>query len=130
MRTARQELPASLQTLIAARLDSLDPGLKSLLSDAAVIGEVFEAKALSRDSGHGHLRVDRCLVELVTRDFLRRVPPAPDAPLAKYAFQHALTREVAYGQLPRAVRLRLHERLGRWLCAIDIDGRRSPARTI
>ena len=44
---AEVPFPESVQALIAARLDTLDPDAKSLLADAAVIGKVFWAGAIA-----------------------------------------------------------------------------------
>ena len=46
---AEVPFPDSVQALIAARLDTLEPDAKSLLADAAVIGKVFWAGARRRD---------------------------------------------------------------------------------
>ena len=113
--TARQELPASLQTLIAARLDSLDPGLKSLLSDAAVIGDVFWVGVLTAVTGRERAAVDADLELLGARELIRMTRDVSRPADGTCAFWHALTRDVAYGQLTRERRARKHEAVARWL---------------
>ena len=108
------EIPATLHSLIAARLDSLAPPLKAALADAAVIGEVFDTDTLSLVGG-ATVPLDDLISALETRDFVRRLPAQGVSSAGRYTFQHAVTREVAYGQLPRSARLQRHEKYGVWL---------------
>lgn len=117
---AQAGIPPGLQSLIAARLDSLSPRQKALLSDAAVIGDEFDLATLSVVSDLPAPDHDD-LTHLVERDLVRGVPPTEASAASRYAFQHALTREVAYAQLPRASRLRRHEKYGLWLAARQRD---------
>ena len=59
-----EEVPDSVQALIAARLDTLSPERKSLLQDAAVIGKVFWAGALAEMGGRDPREVEQALHEL------------------------------------------------------------------
>ena len=113
--TASQKLPASLQTLIAARLDSLDPGLKGLLADAAVIGEVFWVGALTAVARRDRAGVEADLRQLAVRELIRVTRDLSRPGDATCAFWHALTRDVAYGQLTRERRASKHEAVARWL---------------
>ena len=113
--TASQKLPASLQTLIAARLDSLDPGLKGLLADAAVIGEVFWVGALTAVARRNRAGVEADLRQLAVRELIRVTRDLSRPGDATCAFWHALTRDVAYGQLTRERRASKHEAVARWL---------------
>lgn len=107
-------LPPGLQSLIAARLDSLTTEQKALLADAAVVGEEFDTSALSlfREAG---VPPDDILSSLVERDMVRPLPSLDAWRGRSYAFQHAVTREVAYAQLPRPARMLRHETYGLWL---------------
>ena len=58
---ADDALPDSVQALIAARLDTLSPGRKSLLQDAAVVGKVFWAGSVAEMGGRAAADVElRC----------------------------------------------------------------------
>jgi class 3 adenylate cyclase len=102
----RGELPITLQGALGARLDELDADDRSLLAHAAVVGETFtvaDAAALStRDAS----AVGAALLRLVDRHYIARVD-------GRYRFHHSLLRDVAYGRLLVADRMRLHARLAR-----------------
>ena len=104
-------VPDTVQAVVAARVDLLDPAEKQALQAASVIGRIFWAGPvyeLVRDA-EPDLRV------LEERDFIRRRPGSSIAGDREYAIKHALTREVAYASLPRARRARLHAAFARWL---------------
>ena len=65
------ELPETVQALIAARLDTLAPGLKSMLQDASVLGKVFWTGALAAMGGRARGDVLSGVRELVRREFVR-----------------------------------------------------------
>src|SRR5215218_7639830 len=108
-------LPDSLQALIAARLDTLAPHLRALLQDAAVVGTVFWPGALLAVGGRDPERTRADLDELAQRAFIRAARGSSVAGEAEYAFWHNLTREVAYGQLPRAARIARHRAVAAWI---------------
>ena len=108
-------LPGSLQTLIAARLDVLRPEHKAVLADAAVVGQVFWPGVVSELGDRGAGDVDRILRELATRELVRLHSDSSVEGEDEFAFWHALTREVTYDQLPRAVRATKHAAVARWL---------------
>ena len=66
------EVPTTLQALIAARLDSLDPSLRSLLQDAAVLGQTFSVASLASIAGSPE-------PQLVRAPARPRAPGCPDA---------------------------------------------------
>ncbi len=107
--------PDSIFNIIAARLDAMPADHKSVLADAAVVGQVFWPGALcalgDRESG----TVDRVLGRLEEREFVRRSGSSTLAGASEFAFWHGLTREVAYEQLPRADRASKHAAVGRWI---------------
>jgi class 3 adenylate cyclase/pimeloyl-ACP methyl ester carboxylesterase len=94
------QIPATVQALLAARIDRLPAGEKQLLQNAAVIGTDVPLALLQEisDLPEGDLRLR--LAHLQGAEFLyeTRLFPAPE-----YSFKHALTHDVAYGSL-------LHER--------------------
>jgi predicted ATPase len=69
---AHRALPESVQGIIAARLDALDPAEKALLQDAAVLGKVFWLGALAALAGEERWQLERRLHELERRELVRR----------------------------------------------------------
>jgi class 3 adenylate cyclase/tetratricopeptide (TPR) repeat protein len=114
-------LPDSLQALIAARLDTLVPDLRALLQDAAVVGTAFWPGALLAAGGRDPDRTRADLDELARRAFIRAARGSSVAGEAEYAFWHSLTREVAYGQLPRAARIARHRAVAAWIEGVAGD---------
>jgi class 3 adenylate cyclase/tetratricopeptide (TPR) repeat protein len=108
-------VPDSVQSLIAARLDTLSPERKSLLQDAAVIGKVFWAGALAEMGGLDPRDVRDGLHELARKELLRPARRPSIEGEAEYAFWHLLIRDVAYGQIPRAARAAKHRAAAAWL---------------
>jgi class 3 adenylate cyclase/tetratricopeptide (TPR) repeat protein len=107
-------LPDTVQGLIAARIDGLPPSEKALLQDAAVLGKVFWPGAIgSADPSTLHA--------LERKEFVRRDRRSAIAGELQYAFLHALVRDVAYGQIPRAERVERHVRAAEWLHALPED---------
>jgi class 3 adenylate cyclase/tetratricopeptide (TPR) repeat protein len=107
--------PESVQALIAARLDTLAPDAKALVQDAAVIGKVFWAGALASMGGRGDRDVTNVLHELSRREIVRAVRASSMEGESEYAFLHALSRDVAYAQIPRPQRVVKHEAALRWI---------------
>jgi class 3 adenylate cyclase/tetratricopeptide (TPR) repeat protein len=107
-------LPETVQGLIAARIDGLAPDEKALLQDASVIGKVFWPGALP---GTG----ERVLHALERKEFIRRDRRSSIAGETQYAFLHALVRDVAYGQIPRAERAEKHRRAAEWIASLAGD---------
>ena len=92
-------VPSTLHALIAARLDALDAAGRSLVQDAAVLGQSFTADALAAVAGSTTSEVAPRLEQLVRSDLLH-VEIDPRSPeRGQYAFVQALIREVAYSTL-------------------------------
>jgi len=107
-------IPDSIQGVLAARIDLLDPPAKDALLAGAVIGRSFSTAGLAALVGSA--AEVRTLVE---RGFVRPTEP-------ELVFKHALTRDVAYDCLPRAERARRHAAYADWLEGEDAsDGRAS-----
>jgi len=107
-------LPESIQGLIAARLDALTPTQRALVQEAAVIGDPFWVSALATTEP-ADIDVAAELRELQRRGMVRPSPQRTLEGEAEYGFSHALIRDVAYGQLPRARRAERHRETVRWL---------------
>src|SRR5439155_22179834 len=101
------ELPTTVQAIISARLDALPRRERQVLQDAAVIGRIFWRGPLAalRDDDP---ELDDALDDLERRDFIRRQPASSVPDDREFIFKHVLTREVAYGTLPRAARRERH----------------------
>jgi class 3 adenylate cyclase len=108
-------VPASVQAVLAARLDGLAAEDKALLGDAAVVGETFWDGALAAMDGGDAAALATRLDSLAARQFVRRAHTSSLEGQREFAFVHALTRDVAYGLLPRSVRARKHAAAAAWL---------------
>ncbi len=109
------DLPETVQALIAARLDTLAPELKSLLQDASVLGKVFWTGALSTMGARARDDVLTRLRELVRREFVRPARVSSMRDEEEFSFWHALVRDVAYQQIPRAARSQKHVDAAEWI---------------
>ena len=83
-------VPARVQTVIASRLDRLDPSSRELLQDAAVIGMEFDRPTLTAVATVDEAEVTERLAELEAGELLR------SAGADRFAFRHRITQEVAY----------------------------------
>jgi class 3 adenylate cyclase/tetratricopeptide (TPR) repeat protein len=101
-------IPDSLRALIGARIDRLDPGLRSLLQDAAVLGLTFPADALARLRGEPIGTVSERLRALVKREILELEEDPRSPERGQFRFVQGLIREVAYARLQRAERRERH----------------------
>jgi tetratricopeptide (TPR) repeat protein len=101
-------VPATVQAVLAARIDRLPPEEKRLLQTAAVIGTEVPLPLLQAIAELPEAALHRGLAHLQAAEFLyeTRLFPEPD-----YTFKHALTHEVAYGSLLLERRRGLHARL-------------------
>ena len=112
---AEVPFPESVQSLIAARLDTLDPDAKSLLADAAVIGKVFWAGAVAAMGDRDPQAVIGTLRELSRKELVRPARQSTMEGEAEYSFWHILARDVAYHQLPRGSRGYRHVAAAAWI---------------
>jgi class 3 adenylate cyclase len=114
-------VPESLTALIAARLDALDPSDRSLLQDAAVLGQSFAPAAVAAVSGFDEAALEPRLRALVRRELLT-VEADPRSPeRGQYSFVQALIREVAYNTLAKKERKTRHVAAARYYEALDSD---------
>jgi class 3 adenylate cyclase/tetratricopeptide (TPR) repeat protein len=86
-------VPASVQAVLAARIDRLEPREKTVLQAAAVIGKEVPGPVLERVVELDAEEIVSALRELVVGEFVYEQEIHPEA---LYAFKHPLTREVAY----------------------------------
>jgi len=114
MEPAELEVPASIEALMAARLDQLPAEERAVLGRGSVIGMQFGAGEVAHLSEEPALAsVRSALMAMVRRDLLR---PDPEAILLMgaddeaFRFRHQLIRDGAYAGMSKAERARLHER--------------------
>lgn len=117
---ADSPLPSSVQAIVAARLDLLEPADKSVLQAAAVVGKVFWMGALQ--SLRPALAPSTVLRDLIRRELIRPVRDPSMQGQQEYAFSHNLIRDVAYGQISRAERAQLHTAAAGWIEAVTGTG--------
>jgi class 3 adenylate cyclase/tetratricopeptide (TPR) repeat protein len=108
------ELPDSVQSLLAARLDSLDPTERRLVQHAAVVGRTFWEGALAA-AVPLESDLHRALQDLQEKDIIVPDDTMRLAGEREYAFKHVLIRDVAYGMLPKSVRWRKHFEIGEFI---------------
>jgi class 3 adenylate cyclase/tetratricopeptide (TPR) repeat protein len=104
-------IPETVQGMVAARIDTLSAEDKDLLQDAAVIGRYFWLGAL----GGERWTLETRLHSLERKEFVSRQRRSSVAGETEYAFRHALVREVAYEQIPRARRAEKHLAAAAWI---------------
>jgi class 3 adenylate cyclase/tetratricopeptide (TPR) repeat protein len=111
-------LPPSIQALLAARLDQLEPVERDLIERAAVIGREFSRAAVSALSApQRETPVAGTLMGLVRKELL--VPESSAGQDDVFRFGHILIRDAAYDAVPKKVRAQLHEQLAGWLLEGD-----------
>jgi class 3 adenylate cyclase len=112
------EIPASLQTLLAARLDRLDPTPRLVMERASIEGRRFRiaaAQALAAEVAPDD--VDAAIAAL---DRSGLVQPEDEA-RGQWRFAHPLMHDAAYRGLSKGDRAGLHEQFADWLAVNDAD---------
>ena len=117
------QVPATVQALLAARIDRLLPDEKRLLQTAAVIGTEVPGPLLQAIADTPEETLYRSLAQLQGAEFLYETSLFPER---AYTFKHALTHEVAYGSLLHERRRALHARIVEALEALAGDRRGRP----
>jgi len=102
------QIPASVQAVLATRIDRLPPEEKRLLQAAAVIGKDVPAALLQAIAELGDEDLRRGLTHLQAAEFLYETRLFPEFELT---FKHALTHDVAYASMLQERRRVLHARI-------------------
>jgi predicted ATPase/class 3 adenylate cyclase len=102
------QVPATVQAVLAARIDRLPPEEKRLLQSAAVIGKDLPFMLLQAVADQPEDELCQSLTRLQAAEFLYETSLFPDL---EYTFKHALTHEVAYGGVLQERRRLLHTRI-------------------
>jgi adenylate cyclase len=98
-------VPASVEAVLAARIDRLAPREKAVLHAAAVIGKEFAEPVLARVVDLDRSELEDALRVLLAGEFVFEQELYPEA---VYAFKHPLTQEVAYSSQLSARRAPVH----------------------
>ena len=117
------EVPRSMKALIAARLDTLPADEKAILQDAAVVGRTFWLGAVSHLAGIDPAHARQTLGPLRVKEILTSRDVGTFSGDTEYVFRHVLSRDVAYGSLPKSERARKHVQMVDW--AKEHTGERS-----
>ena len=102
------QVPATVQTILAARIDRLPPEEKQLLQAASVIGKDVPYALLAAIAEQPEETLRRGLAHLQEAEFLYETQLFPDL---EHTFKHALTHEVTYGSLLQERRRQLHAQI-------------------
>ena len=102
------QVPATVQAVLAARIDRLPPEEKRLLQTAAVIGTEIPLALLQAIAELPEEVLQRGLAHVQSAEFLYETRLFPER---EYTFKHALTHEVAYSSLLQERRRALHARI-------------------
>ena len=115
------EVPPTIQALLAARLDRLQPQERQVLERASVEGKVFHRGAVAELTPEDERpEVATHLLALVRKELIRSDEgdmPGEDA----FHFRHLLIRDAAYQSLSKEERASLHERFASWLERVATD---------
>jgi len=116
---ANLAVPETLTALIASRLDGLDPADRTLVSDAAVMGQSFTLAGLSAVSGVAEAELEPRLRALVRRELLTLETDPRSPERGQYVFVQALIREVAYNTLAKRDRKNRHLAAARFFESLE-----------
>jgi class 3 adenylate cyclase/tetratricopeptide (TPR) repeat protein len=105
-------LPDTVQGVIASRIDLLPPAEKRAIQDASVVGRIFWQGALERLGSAG---AESAIDALIAKGLVWERESSAIAGERELIFNHILTRDVAYGSIPRARRLDAHTVVGTWV---------------
>src|SRR4051812_28635088 len=102
------DVPSTLTSLIAARIDALPPDQRTLIKQLAVLGGSFPRASAAAVCGLSEQEAERLLSDLVRKEFLavRTDKLSPDR--GQYVFAQSLLRTVAYDMLSKRERKSLH----------------------
>jgi len=113
-REAELAIPPTIAALLSARLDHLGPGVRAVITRAAVVGKEFAAQSAVELLPPDARRFAARHIETLVRKDL--IAPASSPGLGGgFRFRHVLIQQAAYRTTPKRVRAELHERLATWI---------------
>ena len=108
------QIPPTIQGLLTARLDRLEPQERAVIDRASIQGKVFNEEAISALAPRElSTAVADSLGSLLRKQLIRADRPTFGG--RTYRFRHILIRDSAYESIPKEARADLHEGFGRWL---------------
>jgi class 3 adenylate cyclase/tetratricopeptide (TPR) repeat protein len=115
-------IPPTIQALVAARLDRLEPTERAVIEHGAIEGKLFHRDAVCELVPQpARASAGTNLMSLVRKELIR-----PDRPGLgggdTFRFHHLVIRDAAYDAIPKEARADLHERFADWL-EQQLDGR-------
>jgi tetratricopeptide (TPR) repeat protein len=112
------KVPATVQGVLASRIDRLPPAEKELLQTVSIIGREFPVALVRRVLPRPDDELQQVLAELQLAEFIYEQPAVGDV---EYIFKHALTQEVAYDSVLVERRRITHERVGQAIEELNED---------
>jgi class 3 adenylate cyclase/tetratricopeptide (TPR) repeat protein len=109
IKASENEVPDTIQGIIAARIDRVEESLKRIMQVASVIGREFAYTILQAIMVMKE-ELKSSLINLQELEFIYEKRLFPEL---EYCFKHALTQEVAYNSLLRKRRKEIHEKIGK-----------------
>jgi class 3 adenylate cyclase/tetratricopeptide (TPR) repeat protein len=107
-------VPETVHGIVASRLDALPDPERAVLQDAAVLGPVGWVAALAEIGARDTAEIAARLRRLEARELVQLDLQGEAAGHARYAFRHAVVRDVAYNQILRAERVDKHLAAAAW----------------
>ena len=107
----RVTVPASIDALLAGRLDVLPRDELTVLESASVIGLNFPMEPVEEIVPPALVPVRPHIARIESRGLVRASEESGDD---LYRFHHILVRDSAYNRLPKRIRATLHARFARW----------------
>ena len=105
-------VPRTLRTLIAGRVTRLEPGERSVLQAAAILGEPILTQVLAAMLKLSVAQVDRTIASLFVKDFIRITGPA------QVSFASPIHGEIVLDAIPSEARRELHAATAASLIAV------------
>jgi DNA-binding SARP family transcriptional activator/tetratricopeptide (TPR) repeat protein len=117
-------IPASIQAMISAKVERLEPATRAVAEVAAVVGTGFTADLVREVAGIPEAEMLRAIDELLDRHLVRE---SAERGRYDYAFTHHLVHAAIYDAVPDAARVRRHHRIARILdeSSADVVGDRA-----
>jgi tetratricopeptide (TPR) repeat protein len=113
------QVPPTIQALLAARLDTLEPDERSVIEPASVVGYVFAEAAVSALAPPDV--ASSVITEIAALTQKHLVRPVDDGDETQHRFQHIMIRDTTYEGILKRGRADLHERFVAWADGVNRD---------
>jgi class 3 adenylate cyclase/tetratricopeptide (TPR) repeat protein len=109
-------VPPTIQAVLSARLDRLEPEERAVIERASLVGEEFSRADIEElSSARERLLLSGVLASLMQKDLIRQHDQQAIDPISVFRFSHILIRDIAYREMPKETRAQLHERFAGWI---------------